>query len=947
MTALAAYALFGGTLSLIGWIADIPRLTDWIRNGISIQPNTCVAAMASAAAVLFLAWGRRPAAVVLGSIVTFIAITVWIENLLNIHLGIDSLLLFGRTWGQQGVLAPGRMGPPGYSAWTLLGVSLVLAGGGRIGGKRRTVGLTLALLAAFISAFSLMGYLYGASILYTLPKITVIAAQTATFILAVAVALVAAHFELPPVRWFTEDSAAGALARRTLPLLLVVPVLLGWLRVRGQDLGIYSTAFGTAMLVLVLVALLLALLAWNLSTIARHEREIRKSEERITNILESVTDGFTTYDADWRITFVNAAAERIMAKSRAELLGKNVWDLFPETVGRLGYREMHRSARERVAVEFEDYNPRLERWFACKTYPVADGLSVFFQDVTEQKRAQEELRQSRVLLENELADMRRLQGLSGLLVKTGDMDTLLQEILATAADVLGTDKGNIQFYDASTGALRITVHQGHGPVFLSYFAEAGSESTCEAAARTARRVLVKDVLAHAPLAGTRDLEVLLGDGIRATQSTPLLSRDGQVLGMLNNHFAEPRVPSEREMRYLDLLARMAADFIERTLTEKSLADGDRRKDEFLAILAHELRNPLTPVRNAAHLLKLKNLEDPELVRPVEMIERHTAHMARLIDDLLDVSRISRGVLELRLEALDFRDIARETLDACKNEIESRAHTLQVVLPENPIPLRGDRHRLVQAFSNLVMNAAKYTPPRGRIEFVACAKPEVLEVSVRDNGIGIPAERVAEIFSLFTQLDRSLGRQSGLGIGLTLAKELVTLHRGTLEVRSDGEGKGSTFVVRLPSALATTVPVAVAPSDREPVASLRILVADDNRDSAESLALILRKRGNQVRIATDGEEVLRVAADFLPEIAFLDIGMPRMDGYEAALRLRETPWGKDVFLVALTGWGMASDRERSERAGFDAHVVKPASLQTLHELLRDLPARAGRQGSPAI
>src|SRR5262249_8432455 len=206
----------------------------------------------------------------------------------------------------------------------------------------------------------------------------------------------------------------------------------------------------------------------------------------------------------------------------------------------------------------------------------------------------------------------------------------------------------------------------------------------------------------------------------------------------------------------DLLARMAADFIERTLAERALREADRRKDEFLAILAHELRNPLTPVRNAAHILRLKDIADPEIVRPIEMIERQTVHMARLIDDLLDVSRITRGVLDLRLETLDFASVAREVLDARAGEIGSRAHSLHVVLPAEPMPLRGDRHRLVQAFSNLLSNAVKYTPAQGKIEFVARIDGDTLEVMVKDSGVGIPKDRLAEIFHLFTQLDRSLG-----------------------------------------------------------------------------------------------------------------------------------------------------------------------------------------------
>ena len=946
MTALGVYALVGSALSLLGWVLDLPRLTDWAANGISIQPNTCVATMACGLGILLLAHGYRRAPAALGIVVALVGLTVWVQNVFGANLGIDALLLFDRAWGGAGTLVPGRMGPPGSTAFALLGTSLFLAATGRPTGKRRSIALTLAIVAASISAFSLIGYLYGASTLYKLPQLTTIAAQTATFILALAGSLIVAHDELPPVRWFAEESSAGALARRTLPLVLVVPILLGWLRVRGQDLGWYNSAFGTSILVLVLVGLLIALLAWNVSRISRFERERLQSEERVVDVLESVNEGFARFDSNWRYTFINGAAERMMGKSRADVLGKSVWDLFPESVGRVSYREMHRSMTERIALEFEDYNPRMNCWLACKTYPMGeDGLSIFFQDVTARRGAAEEVRRSRELLEIELADMSRLQELSVLLVKTGDMNTLLRKILAAAAAVLATTKGNIQFLDPVAGRLRIVVHQGHGTRFLDHFADAGCESTCDLVAKTGRRVVVEDVSADAALAGRADLEVILADGIRALQSTPLVSRDGQVLGVLSNHFPEPRRLTERELRYLDLLARMAADFIERTQAERLIREGDQRKNEFLAILAHELRNPLTPVRNAAHLLQLKDFADPDVARPIAMIERHSGLMARLIDDLLDVSRITRGVLELRLEPLDFAEIAREVLESCQDLLESRAHSLRVVLPAEPMPLKADRHRLVQAFANLFANAAKYTPSGGLIEFTTKVEGAMLEASVKDSGVGIPRERLGEIFDLFTQLDRSLGRQGGLGIGLTLAKQLVTLHGGTLEARSEGAGQGSTFSVRLPLA-ATVREKKEAPSLGEALPNRRILLADDNRDAAESLALILRRKGHDVRVAFDGEEVLAIAAEFRPEVAFLDIGMPRMDGFEAAARMRQESWGKEVFLVALTGWGMPADRERSGRSGFDAHVVKPASPDTLQELLQEMHARA-KQGTPAI
>jgi PAS domain S-box-containing protein len=375
------------------------------------------------------------------------------------------------------------------------------------------------------------------------------------------------------------------------------------------------------------------------------------------------------------------------------------------------------------------------------------------------------------------------------------------------------------------------------------------------------------------------------------------------------------------------------DISVRKRAEDAVREANHRKEEFIAILAHELRNPLAPVRNAAHFLRLRNLPDPEVHRPIEMIERQVAQMARLIDDLLDVSRISRGVLELRLERLMFRDIADAVVDMCRDEVDARGHTLRVVLPEIPVPLDADRQRLIQAFCNLVSNAAKYTPPEGHLEFVARVRGGILDVQVRDNGIGIPADKLADIFELFTQVDRSLERHGGLGIGLTLARQLIQLHGGSILAESGGPGRGSTFVVQLPVAVGVPAAGRSARDVSERVAeSKRVLVADDNRDAADSLALILELSGHVVQRALDGEEAIAIAEQFRPEFAFIDIGMPRVNGYDVARRIRREEWGHTMHLVALTGWGQEEDRRKAIEAGFNAHYVKPMEPQTLNQLL---------------
>jgi len=371
---------------------------------------------------------------------------------------------------------------------------------------------------------------------------------------------------------------------------------------------------------------------------------------------------------------------------------------------------------------------------------------------------------------------------------------------------------------------------------------------------------------------------------------------------------------------------------------EAMLEADRRKDEFLAILSHELRNPLAPVRNAAHYLMMRDLPDPDLRRPIEMIHRQVAQMARLIDDLLDVSRITRGQLELRLDRFDFCEAAQAAVDACQDEVDARGHSLFATLPERRVELVADRHRLIQVFSNLIVNAAKYSPAGGRIDFTAFVSGETLEVRVEDQGIGIQPAQLDEIFELFVQVDRSFEKHGGLGIGLTLARQLVELHGGAIEARSEGIGHGSTFIVRLPVAAPAPAPAAGCDEPVDNGSSLRILVADDNRDATESLAMLLRSAGHVVREALDGETALREAAVFLPNVAFLDIGMPKVSGYDVARTLRAQPWGRTIHLIALTGWGQDEDRRRSAEAGFDTHVVKPVAHEELKKLLRVVGAR---------
>jgi PAS domain S-box-containing protein len=378
---------------------------------------------------------------------------------------------------------------------------------------------------------------------------------------------------------------------------------------------------------------------------------------------------------------------------------------------------------------------------------------------------------------------------------------------------------------------------------------------------------------------------------------------------------------------------------------KRLNEMDRRKDEFLATLAHELRNPLAPLRNGLQLLKLAK-DDPALIeRTRNMMELQLAQMVRLIDDLLDVSRINNDRLELNKEITSLDKIIRQAVETSQPLLDALQHNLSIDLPRHEVVLEADVVRLTQVFANLLNNAAKYTPRGGTISIEGRHQGHGVSVSIADNGIGIPKEMLPKVFDMFVQVDKSLERaQGGLGIGLSLVKRLVELHGGTVEGQSKGLGAGSKFVVRLPAALDSA---AVGSSAREAPTPeqtnvRRILVADDNEDAAMSLALILSMLGHETRTARNGLEALDIVEQFQPDVVLLDIGMPKLNGYETARRLRAKPEGDELLLVALTGWGQESDRLRSTDAGFDSHLIKPVDVAKIQQLLTEKRARPGAQ-----
>jgi len=644
-------------------------------------------------------------------------------------------------------------------------------------------------------------------------------------------------------------------------------------------------------------------------------------------VVSEVIDG----GADFRIVTANRACCRWTGVPLERWVGQRPADVLPPEEAAAVCARYRRAVEQRHPLSYEERLtfPTRSMWALTTVAPLADEAGAITRvvatsiDITERKDAERQLLQSE-----------RLHRLLSLIGELGALRSNAIDFVAAMGAVvaanLGVSRCGMASVDGDAGEITVFGdHHGTLASLVGVYPMATYAAHWLEDGLAGRTVAFDDLSTH-PRTAAGYTSAFAPIQVRSHVTVPLHRETRWVATFWVAHH-EAREWTAEEIQLVRLLAERVWSVVQRKRAEEALTDADRRKDQFLAVLAHELRNPLAPVRTAAEYLKGRELPDADTRRSVKMVERQVAHMARLLDDLLDVSRVSRGVLDLRLEDVDFAEVAQSAIEACGDELAGRSHALIVDLPRVPVPLRADRDRLIQVFGNLLSNAAKYTPAGGRIEFRAERDGDRVRVTITDNGVGIPREKLNEIFDLFVQVDRSLERQGGLGIGLTLARDLVELHGGKLEASSDGPGRGSRFTTTLPLA---TVAIAAAPSRETPAAApaCRVLVVDDNQDAAESLQMLLERDGHDVRIAFDGPAALAMGAEFQPEVAFVDIGMPGMSGYELAASVRKQPWGAGIRMVALTGWGQDSDRLNAKEAGFDDHLVKPAAPETLRRML---------------
>jgi signal transduction histidine kinase/CheY-like chemotaxis protein len=573
----------------------------------------------------------------------------------------------------------------------------------------------------------------------------------------------------------------------------------------------------------------------------------------------------------------------------------------------------------------------------------------------ERRLSENALRESERRLSIELADTQLLQHVSAQLIEGQGTGSLYETVVDAALWMMRSQCASLQvFYPdrGPRGELRIIASRGFDDAAKQRWewVPADADTTCARALQTGARVITPDVARCDVMAGSPTQTALLDSGIRALQTTPLVSRAGKTVGMISTHWAEPHHPSERDFRLLDILARQTADLIERTQaedalreSERQLKEADRRKDEFLATLAHELRNPLAPLRTSLELIRIAG-NTPDVVEEVrEEMEEQLALLVRLVDDLLDVSRITSGKIRLQRQTTELATLVTRAVQANRTAIDERQIDLSIDLPDPRVLIESDPVRLVQVISNVLHNAIKFSDPGGRISVSAelsSADGGTRQVTLRvaDSGIGISSDMLPRVFDLFTQDDATSQRsKTGLGIGLALARRLIEMHGGSIDAHSDGPGRGSTFTLRMPVAhLATTIHAATPPA-ATPCAGRRMLVIDDNAAGARAMQRLVKALGGECRIAHNGEAGLADLREYRPDIVILDIGMPGLDGYETCRRIRQE-FGSSLMVVALTGWGQQRDKDKAMQAGFDMHLTKPADPTLLEGLL----ATAGRQ-----
>ena len=679
----------------------------------------------------------------------------------------------------------------------------------------------------------------------------------------------------------------------------------------------------------------------------RREQELRAEVE---DVLESITEGFIAVDADWHFTYVNRAAEAIYGRSRGQLLGRDLWEVFPEVASSVFQEPFRRAMRDRTRVTAEGPYNALSGWFEVNIYPVASGgLAFYFRDVLQTRLLERSIRDSE-------SQQRFLSDFAGLMQRSQDPDQVLDEAVRAIAEQLQADRcvwALIEEHEDTNEVLGEFRREGM-PSLLGRLPLSELSSEHARLYRAGRPFVSHDILSDGRVNQASYRRMQAGSVVAVG-----ILRGSRLVASLAVHTRAPRHWIEWEVQLVQAAAQRCWEAFERAKVQRrqredaealaqahaALQQVERRKDQFIATLAHELRNPLAPLRNGVELLALGGGAADGGARVQAMMRRQIDQLVRLVDDLLEVSRITSGKVVLQRDRVPLHEVLAGAADTNRPVVEAARHSLHVDLDGIAgLYVDGDALRLSQVFANLLNNAAKYTEPGGHITLSAWREDRQAVMQVHDNGMGLSHDMLEEVFQPFVQADRSASRaQGGLGIGLSIVRSLVELHGGRVRAHSGGLGRGSTFEVRLPLAEGSppapqgpvTVKVGRAPLPQGP----SVLVVDDNHDAADSLGYMLEMMGARIRVVYGGPDALEAVDVEVPALMLLDLGMPGMDGYQVVQRLANHPQRARMHIVALTGWGQAEDRQRTREAGFDEHLVKPAELESLEALLARVGAMA--------
>jgi two-component system CheB/CheR fusion protein len=634
----------------------------------------------------------------------------------------------------------------------------------------------------------------------------------------------------------------------------------------------------------------------------RDASRLRRSEEDLSTILRSIGDAVIATNVIGEIRFMNSVAEQLTGWSEKDARGlplDQVFKILNEHTRAAVENPVAKVLREGTIVGLANHTVLIARDGAEHAIedsgaPIIDGskflgVVLVFRDATAQRTSE------RSLVESEQRFRAAVDAVQGVLW-TNSAEGEMRGEQPGWASLTGQ-----QFDDYQGFGWARAVHPQDAQPTIDAWLDAVRE----------RRPFVFEHRVRRRDGEWRDFSI---------RAIPLIDADGGVREWVGVH----------------------TDITERRRAEAALREADLRKDVFLATLSHELRNPLAPIRNAAHLLENEALGPEDVERSRLIIARQVRHMASLLDDLLDMSRITRGVFSLKKQYVNLQGLLGEALETARPLIDAKRHTVTLDWPPEPVEIEADPVRLVQVITNLLTNAAKYTDPEGHITIGARIEDDTLLISVRDSGIGLAPGMLGKVFEMFSQIDPDQERtQGGLGIGLALVKGLVELHGGRVEARSGGPERGSEFIIRLPyspvRAAVRREAASAPPQAAELRSTRRVLIADDNQDGAESLAMLLRLSGNEVFVAHTGTDALELASQERPHVAILDIGMPGLSGYEVAECIRREAWGARVTMIAVTGWGQDDDKRRAQIAGFDHHLTKPVDLEVLEQLLMPIPA----------